>query len=133
MRDEIGSKMATDDERRRVAAALRKANVYTLQGRGDDGSVTKWSVALMSELAEAVGLRDNNGIEVFDRLADLIEPGDMSHGCRDTVACDRDALLALADEMDKWALTCDHYDRRVSPLDVTRYARRIRKACGVVG
>lgn len=47
-------------------------------------------------------------------------------------AVDRDALLALADEMDKWALTCDHYDRRVSPLDVTRYARRIRESCGVV-
>ena len=43
---------------------------------------------------------------------------------------DVDALLALADEMDKWALTCDHYDRQVSPLEVTKYARRIREACG---
>lgn len=45
---------------------------------------------------------------------------------------DVDALLALADEMDKWALTCDHYDRQVSPLEVTKYARRIREACGEV-
>ena len=43
---------------------------------------------------------------------------------------DREALLALADEMDHWALTCDHYDRQVSPLDVTKYARRIRESCG---
>ena len=45
---------------------------------------------------------------------------------------DRVALLMLADEMEKWALTCDHYDRQVSPLDVTKYARRIREACGEV-
>lgn len=113
MRDEIGSKMATDDERRRVAERLRRLNAPSL-------------IALMSIL-------DVGGRDMCTRLADLIEPGDMSHGCRDTVACDRDALLALADEMDKWALTCDHYDRQVSPLDVTKYARHIRKACGVVG
>ena len=118
---------ATDDERRRVAAALRKANVYTLQGRGDDGSVTKWSVALMSELAEAVGLRDDTGIEVFDRLADLIKPGEMSHGCRDTVACDREALLALADEME----TADPEDLDVAIDYVMECASRIREALGV--
>lgn len=44
---------------------------------------------------------------------------------------DRDALLALADEMEAWALTCDHYDRRVAPIEVSRYARRIREALGV--
>ena len=81
----------------------------------------------------AATLLDVSGRDMCTRLADLIEPGDMSHGCRDTVACDREALLALADEMDKWAITCDHYDRQVSPLDVTKYARRIREACGVVG
>lgn len=44
---------------------------------------------------------------------------------------DVDALAKLADEMEAWALTCDHYDRRVSPIEVTRYARRIREALGV--
>ena len=48
-----------------------------------------------------------------------------------SASCDRESLLALADEMDKWALICDHYDRQVSPLDVTKYARRIREALGV--
>lgn len=113
MSDEIGSKMVTDDERRRVAERLRRLNAPSL-------------IALMSIL-------DVGGRDMCARLADLIEPCNMSHGCRDTVACDRDALLALAGEMDKWALTCDHYDRQVSPLDVTRYAHCIRKACGVVG
>lgn len=193
MRDEIGSKMATDDERRRVAKRLRAANGPSL-------------IVLM----EVLGV---DGRRVFSRLADLIEPhrgsggriilcahcesaswcgcepGDEEGGCdfepsvtegeppynlyslyeavlrrrpRDEYAidddeveelvdalldicnapghdiiqrpqpsCDREALLALADEMDKWALTCDHYDRRVSPLDVTRYARRVREALEV--
>ena len=66
--------MATDDERREVAERLRRARVYTLAGKGSDGVTLKWSVALMSELAEAVGLEDAVGIEVFDRLADLIDP-----------------------------------------------------------
>ena len=103
----------TDDEKRRVAERLRRLNAPSL-------------IALMSIL-------DVGGRDMCARLADLIEPCDTSQNCRDTVACDRDALLALADEMDKWALTCDHYDRQVSPLNVTKYARRIREACGVVG
>lgn len=44
---------------------------------------------------------------------------------------DIDALLSLADEMGAWARTCDLYGRRVSPMDVLRYARRIREALGV--
>ena len=72
MRDEIGSKMATDDERRRVAARLRRLNAPSM-------------IALMSIL-------DVSGRDMCTRLADLIEPCDMSHGCRDTVACDHEAL-----------------------------------------
>lgn len=129
MGDEIGSKMATDDERRRVAAALRWLR---------DSDLPPWAgytyevvMGYMPKVGEGSVYQESTYKEYVARLADLIEPGDMSHGCRDTVACDRDALLALADEMDKWALTCDHYDRRVSPLDVTRYARRVREALEV--
>lgn len=44
---------------------------------------------------------------------------------------DRDALLSLASEMEHWARACDLYGRRVSPMDVLGYARRIREALGV--
>lgn len=83
MRDEIGSKMATDDERRRVAERLRCA---AEQGQP----------YTQPTLACFVGA---DCVDIWTRLADLIEPRDMSHGCRDTVACDRDALLALADKV----------------------------------
>lgn len=92
--------MATDDERREVAKRLRRLNAPSL-------------IALMSILG--VGGRD-----MCARLADLIEPDTAS----DTTKCDREALLALADEMDElcgpWHDCGEHY------------ARRIREACGVV-
>lgn len=105
----------TSDERRRVAERLRRLNAPSL-------------IALMSILG--VGGRD-----MCDRLADLIEPKGIESEAFKPVESDgfdRKALLGLADEMDRWALTCDHYDRQVSPLDVTKYARRIREALGVV-
>lgn len=109
MGDEIGSKMATDDERRRVAERLRCA---AEQGQP----------YTQPTLACFVGA---DCVDIWTRLADLIEPGDMSQGCRDTVACDREALLALADEMESlcgpWSDCGKHY----APL--------IREACGVVG
>ena len=83
----------------------------------------------------------------IEALADLIDPdiipdnrdrterslSETTEGptsCDKAQTCDRDALLALADELEKWSLMCDHCDRQVSPLDVTKYARRIREAVG---
>lgn len=119
MRGEIGSKMVTDDERRRVAERLRCA---AEQGQP----------YTQPTLACFVGA---DCVDIWTRLADLIEPRDMSHGCRDTVACDRDALLALADEMGHpiksavWNQTAGVRREHI----MAEYARRIRKACGVVG
>lgn len=126
--------MATDDERRRVAAALRRAEVYTLQGRRNDGLVLEWHVALMSELAEAVGVVDDKSAAALGRLADLIEP-----------SCDRDALLALAGELERRAdsIIKAARDRQFTGCGPTMceakhdacewrwIARLIRKACGV--
>ena len=58
-----------------------------------------------------------------DRIADLIDPGDMSHGCRDTVACDRDALLELADELDSSASML----LKQNDLDPNRKRRGMRR------
>ena len=117
----------TDDERRRVAAALRRAS-------GPSMAVLANVLCVGSDCA-------------FHRLADLIDPGDMSHGCRDTVACDREALLALADGLeyraDELIRAAQH--ARFSGLGPTTerakhdayelriIARRIREACGEAG
>lgn len=44
---------------------------------------------------------------------------------------DIDALLRLSDEMGHWARACNLHGRQVSPMDVLRYARRMREALGV--
>ncbi len=125
--------MPTNDERRRVAAALRKVRVYTLQGRGDDGSVTEWSVALMSDLAAAVGLEEFRGIDVYERLADLIELKGIESEAFYPVESDgfdRGALLAVADEMERWARDGgDGFEPVLSRAGCAAYARRIREAC----
>ena len=157
--------MIRDDERRRVAERLRCAaeqrQPYT-----------------QPTLACFIGA---DCVDIWTRLADLIEPSDVSQDCRDTVACDptergvdsiyewcrerlegaggaedelccsimravdeyrhpelvtartvravdRDALLALADEMDD----CGLDGWACGPVDVGGFARRIREACGVV-
>lgn len=104
--------MATDDERKLVAAALR-----TYDGSGATADTIGEITALI------IGAGDDEGwtwAQVYARLADLIEPSDASQSCRDTVACDREALLALADEM----------DAEKNFVLVGGYARRIREACG---
>ena len=84
--------MPTDDERRRVAEALRGMHDYE---------------TAIPIVRTCLGLRRGEIMDpevrrrMSDRIADLIDPGDMSHGCRDTVACDREALLALADELEE--------------------------------
>lgn len=109
----------TDDERRRVAEALR-GSAYRID-----------SFYMLSLVIEAESC---SASDVVERLADLIDP-DCEEGrysvARTVRPVDRDALLALAEEMDKWALTCDHYDWEVSPMRVVSYARRIREALEV--
>lgn len=74
--------------------------------------------------------------EVFARLADLIEPA-CDKGEKDiqpNVTCDREAMLALADEMERKA---GDWDATVGDIPMihagylTAYADRIREAYGV--
>ena len=77
--------MATDDDRREVARRLRESaenGIYTSAGH---------------VLADIFGISGNSNI--FNRLADLIEPDTTKPGS-DTTKCDRDALLALADKLE---------------------------------
>lgn len=56
-------------------------------------------------------------------LADLIEPSDMSHGCRDGVACDREALLALTRWLDARATDL----LKTNSIDRSRRRMLVRK------
>lgn len=93
--------MVSDDERRRIAERLRGlrrgANNVTQLNHGPTWSLA-WCVL-------GDGLDECGTGDWFERmcarLADLIDPGDTSQGCRDTVACDREALLSLAEKARK--------------------------------
>ena len=97
--------MATDEERREVARRLREIRLCK------SGHIEWWRIA------QALGLKEPAGWfgwekfepESVQRLADLIEPGGhecVPGGCplnvrHDNDFIDRDALLALADEIEE--------------------------------
>ena len=118
--------MATDDERRRVAERLRRAWANV-----PDKNPVRHHMRVLYEIYAAVGLNDDgvDAIDIFDRLADLIDP-DCEEGrysvARTARPVDRDALLALADEIEDNDLTYCVSTQYV--LD--GYASRIREACG---
>ena len=104
--------MVTNDERREVARRLRRAWANVV-----DKNPVRHHLRVLYEIYAAVGLNDDgvDAIDLFDLLADLIEP-----------SCDRDALLELADEMDM----AYPDSRDVAVEYIEDYARRIREACG---
>ena len=142
----------TDDERREVARKLRSV--------GLDG--IRYSDAICEVMACAgltcVGGEDCHGsdehpecvVRVFDRLADLIEPsipadpGEAGLACVDAFIrehtekpVDRDALLALADEIEgpECVMRCcngTYAGIMFVAINHERIARRIREALGVV-
>ena len=121
----------TDDERREVAARLRGIDAMRIDRRC--GPVSSELVTLAA-VDEVVGSRVEgytfSATRFRDRLIDLIEPG-----------CDREALLALAEEAEKnaWYFALDHdedelrYRLAEAAEDFSDMARRIREACGEVG
>ena len=149
--------MATDDERREVSARLRTctppASYTSAQGGG-------WSH--LCDMALAVGLtreEDPSAWTLANRLADLIEPSEPKVKCVAEVkvdgekleklvheavveyaGVDRDALLKLAEELEKcaWYFGLDFdedeplRDRlKEASEDFAGCARRIREALGV--
>ena len=122
--------MVTSDERKRVANELRRY-------------VKKFGTPTWRVLCNIVLGRDSRHssirmLHLLDRLADLIDPncGTAEVGTSQVPECDRGALLALADEIDK----CGRIQREkqrcgelwfVDGLDIMDFARRIREACGV--
>ena len=102
----MGEKLPTDEERREVARRLRKAIGLT-------------------EFAEVLGFNwtddsDWGWKDVSSLVADLIEP-----------SCDRDALLALADKMSRYASLRKSHGMDVDTMAVMAWVHRIREALGV--
>ena len=102
----------TDDERREVAERLRRAWANV-----PDKNPARHHMRVLYEIYAAVGLNDDrvDAIDLFDRLADLIEPSEPKVRCvaevkvdgerleklahdaaAELTGIDRDALLALA-------------------------------------
>ena len=100
--------MVTDNERREVARRLRGLDYSDLQE------------SLICAYLDALGIEGYADlIGIAHRLADLIEP-----------SCDRDALLALAGEMEQKA----DENRLTGMMSIGRarsWADRIREALGV--
>ena len=124
----------TDDERREVARTIRHAWVNV-----PDRDPVRHHLRVLNEIYEAVGISDGeaDAINLFNRLGDLIDPPTQCphyrsdrHYCsiHDVPSIDRDALLALADEMDERAPYGWYSGERDS---LREYARRIREALGV--
>ena len=125
--------MTTDSERREVAARLRKTRVERYNSILS-GIPLGESVRVCAQI---VSPHEDQVRAAADRLADLIEPvermclyydSDTNHcGCYDTRLIDRDALLALADEMENNTWYETGFDHHIA----VRFARRIREALGV--
>ena len=124
----------TDNERREVAERLRSFVTDDSVYADVDACRVLHSIGLYYKDIDRIYF---SGFDVA-RLADLIEPGDMSQGRRDIVACDREALLALADEIEYGASSDDgeYHDLPATMVAAVarkqmEYARRIREALGV--
>ena len=128
----------SDTERREVARRLR----YDAKGGALPYS------DFFGAVAYDVGVEKEH-TAVLNRLADLIEPSEPKVKCVAEVkvdgerleqlvhdaaveltGIDRDALLALADEMKEKVLVYDRLGLRVPTRDVMGYADRIREALG---
>lgn len=48
----------------------------------------------------------------------------------DYVGVNREALIDIANDMERTALTYDHYDWKISPIELVKYVNSIRKALG---
>lgn len=134
----------TDDERREIAENLRYDADYP-------GCAIQYMEQFISVLRETVfndAICDADYSEIFQRLADLIEPSEPKVKCVAEVkvdggqleklvhdaavemtGVDRDALLALADDVDGAADDSGGFEPLAGMLrDI---ARRIREALGV--
>lgn len=121
--------MPTDDERRRMAERMRGGYdvVSDVHGRfWLNGTLFGMDITARSEEQIRDGL---------SRLAYLIDPDcedGRYEGVRTARPVDREALLALADKMSRYASLRKRHGMDVDTMAVRAWVRRIREACGEV-
>ena len=150
--------MATDDERRRIAAALREYASFDHECEDEE----EFSVDCADWGERVINLLDcgDTEEECYAYLADLIEPGEQKVKCVAEVkvdgerleklahdaaveltGLDRDALIELADEMGRVRSKCDFCIKKGDcdwadeaiclESHIDDYAQRIREALGM--
>ena len=123
--------MVTDIERRKAAENLRAMDIDSFSSYSEEAEAVE----------KALGIWEDYDVNIWLYIADLIDPprgcpcyDSAEHRCsfHDAPAVDRDALLALADEMDAYT-KCDdeRCGREMPPRVIHGFARRIREALGV--
>ena len=107
--------MITNDERRRVADAVRAMGEKF------------YSQETWDEVRASLGFVDGDGsvAEIMARLADLIESTNVTPD--DVSDVDREALLKLAEDVRGYCI-----QRQIEPWVAGRIYDRIREACGEV-
>lgn len=121
--------MLSDDERREIARKLRGIK-DTREGCGHELCCDLWS-AIFECGYRCTGLCDECEVAVLDSLAELIEPTrNCSEPTRNYGECDRDALLALADDMETCVVERLNHSGGCDYISGAEYARRIREALG---
>lgn len=136
MRTRAEEEIMTNEERRAIAARLRKTRVerYNSILSGIHlGEIVRVGAQIVSPHEDQVRA-------AADRLADLIEPAPSCefwdseerecYNVRTVRPVDRAALLALADEVDSMERVVYHNEVRVSDEALVSITRRIREACG---
>lgn len=117
--------LVTNDERRRIAYELTVmgAHYNAFYQSGYDDELRLTDLLYMADLMRTVGA---DSIEnLCQRLAKLIRPDDDFEAISQGV--DREALLALADEICEWRT----WSCTAQIGHMKHVARRIREACGV--
>ena len=131
--------MVTDEKRSEVAGSLR----YFADYPGRPLQYMEQFINILREVIFSDVCSGADYSEMFQRLADLIDPesGQNLDTNRDSVPkespavpkapeCDREALLALADEMDAYSV---HFSTGLQGCTVQAWAMGIREACGKAG
>ena len=100
-----------------------------------------------SQIARAINPDGGTFDELLSLLISLIEPHSITVDLKvsedkmrelvhevavDYVGVDREALIDIANDMERTALTYDHYDWKVSPIVLVEYVNSIRKALGAI-
>lgn len=118
--------MVTNDERRRVAAALRGSIPDGNFSKGETG----WSVLYLTLFGHYM-LNQRAAMtyrEVATKLADLIEPDTAKPV--ESGGLDRHALLKLADRIQHHADNAAGHSAYAARFDLAGWAEVIREACG---